>query len=74
MPLAPLKLRPFVTVEMWILLSLLLPVLQLHLAAMSSLKGEVIELSGRLQRLHAEKDILDKQFAKLHVWRLFLIY
>jgi len=47
--------------------------LQLHLAAMSSLKGEIIELSGRLQRVHAEKDILDKQFAKLHVLHLILI-
>jgi len=42
-------------------------VLQLHLAAMSSLKGEIIELSGHLQRVNAEKDVLDKQFAKLHV-------
>ena len=49
-------------------------VLQLHLAAMSSLKGEIIELSGRLQRVHAEKDVLDKQFAKLHVCCLIFVY
>jgi len=50
-----------------VIVELSFAVLQLHLAAMSSLKGEVIELSNRLQRVHAEKDVLDKQFAKLHV-------
>lgn len=54
-------------------MSLLFNALQLHLAAMSSLKGEILELSGRLQRVHAEKDVLDKQFAKLHVGHLFTI-
>jgi predicted nucleic acid-binding Zn-ribbon protein len=42
----------------------------MHLAAMSSLKGEIIELSGRLQRVHAEKDVVDKQLAKQQVDRL----
>jgi len=55
---------------MIVLLFVMFNVLQLHLAAMSSLKGEIMELSSRLQRVKAEKDVLDKQFAKLHVWRL----
>ena len=56
------------------MLLLYLSVLQLHLAAMSSLKGEIMELSGRLQRVHAEKDVLDKQFAKLHVQCPVFVY
>jgi len=57
-----------------LLTQFLFSLFQLHLAAMSSLKGEIIELSSRLQRVHAEKDILDKQFAKLHVWLLFAVF
>ena len=40
---------------------------QLHQAALTSLKGEIIELRSRLQRENLERDSLEKQLNKLHV-------
>ena len=42
-------------------------VLQLHLAALTSLKGEIIELNNRLHHVTSERDILEKQVNRLQV-------
>ncbi|KAL8203528.1 UNVERIFIED_CONTAM: hypothetical protein K2H54_056172 [Gekko kuhli] len=39
-------------------------VLQLHLAALASLKGDVVELNKRLQQTERERDMLEKKLAK----------
>ena len=41
--------------------------LQLHLAALSSLKGEIIQLGSNLQHVTTEKDHLEKQLSKQQV-------
>ena len=42
-------------------------ILQLHLAALTSLKGEIIELNNRLHHVTSERDILEKQVNRLQV-------
>ncbi len=42
-------------------------VLQLHLAALTSLKGEILELGNRLQHVTTEKEVLEKQLNKYQV-------
>lgn len=42
----------------------------LHLAALSSLKGEMIELSNEVKRVRTEKDILEKQMARHQIEKL----
>lgn len=42
----------------------------LHLAALSSLKGEMIELSNELKRVQTEKEILEKQAARHQIEKL----
>ncbi|XP_022086892.1 colorectal mutant cancer protein-like isoform X3 [Acanthaster planci] len=46
---------------------------KLHLAALASLKGEIIELTNRLQRVSAERDVLDKKLGKAQVERSRLL-
>ncbi|XP_038076690.1 colorectal mutant cancer protein-like isoform X2 [Patiria miniata] len=46
---------------------------ELHLAALASLKGEIIELTNRLQRVSAERDVLDKKLGKAQVERSRLL-
>ena len=46
--------------------------LQLHLAALTSLKGEIIELNNRLHHVTSERDILEKQVNRLQVCILFV--
>nr|XP_033784983.1 LOW QUALITY PROTEIN: colorectal mutant cancer protein [Geotrypetes seraphini] len=36
----------------------------LHLAALASLKGDIVELNKRLQQTERERDVLEKKFAK----------
>uniref|UniRef100_A0A8C6CUW5 MCC regulator of WNT signaling pathway n=1 Tax=Moschus moschiferus TaxID=68415 RepID=A0A8C6CUW5_MOSMO len=38
--------------------------LQLHLAALASLKGDIVELNKRLQQTERERDLLEKKLAK----------
>ncbi|XP_071788109.1 colorectal mutant cancer protein-like isoform X3 [Asterias amurensis] len=45
----------------------------LHLAALASLKGEIIELNNRLQRVSSERDVLDKKLGKAQVERSRLL-
>ena len=40
---------------------------QLHLAALTSLKSEILDLSGRLQHVTAEKETVEKQLSKHQV-------
>ena len=47
-------------------------ILQLHLAALTSLKGEIIELNNRLHHVTSERDILEKQVNRLQVCILHL--
>lgn len=47
-------------------------ILQLHLAALTSLKGEIIELNNRLHHVTSERDILEKQVNRLQVCILFV--
>lgn len=42
-------------------------VLQLHLAALASLKGDIVELNKRLQQTERERDLLEKKLAKAQV-------
>ncbi|KAH0501855.1 Colorectal mutant cancer protein [Microtus ochrogaster] len=42
----------------------LLPNVQLHLAALASLKGDIVELNKRLQQTERERDLLEKKLAK----------
>lgn len=42
-------------------------ILQLHLAALTSLKGEIIELNNRLHHVTSERDVLEKQVNRLQV-------
>ena len=44
--------------------------LQLHLAALTSLKGEIIDLTNRLQQVTGARDLLEKQVAKATSERL----
>ncbi len=46
---------------------------ELHLAALASLKGEIIELNNRLQRVSSERDVLDKKLGKAQVERSRLL-
>lgn len=39
---------------------------QLHLAALASLKGEILDLSSRLQRVTGERDAFEKKLSKIH--------
>lgn len=41
--------------------------LQLHLAALASLKGDIVELNKRLQQTERERDLLEKKLAKAQV-------
>ena len=43
---------------------------QLHLAALTSLRAEIIDLSNRLQQATADRDLLEKQAAKVTSERL----
>jgi len=45
--------------------------LQLHLAALTSLKGEIIEINNRLHRVISERDGLEKQLNKSQVQMSF---
>ncbi|XP_077997044.1 colorectal mutant cancer protein-like isoform X2 [Glandiceps talaboti] len=45
----------------------------LHLAALASLKGEIIELTNRLQHVTAERDSLERKFVKAQAERARLI-
>ena len=47
--------------------------LQLHLAALTSLKGEIIEINNRLHRVISERDGLEKQLNKSQVRMSFTI-
>ncbi|XP_071826338.1 colorectal mutant cancer protein-like isoform X1 [Apostichopus japonicus] len=38
----------------------------LHLAALASLKGEILDLSSRLQRVTTERDAFEKKLSKIH--------
>lgn len=40
---------------------------QLHLAALASLKGDIVELNKRLQQTERERDLLEKKLAKAQV-------
>ncbi|XP_063437691.1 colorectal mutant cancer protein-like isoform X2 [Mytilus trossulus] len=44
--------------------------LKLHLAALTSLKGEIIEINNRLHRVISERDALEKQLNKLQTDKL----
>lgn len=37
---------------------------ELHLAALASLKGDIVELNKRLQQTERERDLLEKKLAK----------
>jgi hypothetical protein len=41
--------------------------LQLHLAALASLKGEILDLSSRLHTVTQERDLLEKTLNKTQV-------
>lgn len=41
--------------------------LKLHLAALASLKGDIVELNKRLQQTEKERDLLEKKLAKAQV-------
>ncbi|XP_068103397.1 colorectal mutant cancer protein isoform X3 [Hyperolius riggenbachi] len=43
---------------------------ELHLAALASLKGDIVELNKRLQQTERERDILEKKLAKSQVGEL----
>ncbi|XP_068103404.1 colorectal mutant cancer protein isoform X4 [Hyperolius riggenbachi] len=43
---------------------------KLHLAALASLKGDIVELNKRLQQTERERDILEKKLAKSQVGEL----
>ncbi|KAG1675837.1 Colorectal mutant cancer protein [Nymphon striatum] len=45
----------------------------LHLAALASLKGEIYELSNRLQHVGQDRDLLEKQFTKAQLERINLV-
>lgn len=42
-------------------------VFQIHLAALASLKGDIVELNKRLQQTERERDLLEKTLAKAQV-------
>lgn len=46
--------------------------LQLHLAALSSLRGEISELHARLQRAAQDRETLEQALAKTQVTRISL--
>ncbi|XP_006818398.1 colorectal mutant cancer protein-like, partial [Saccoglossus kowalevskii] len=46
----------------------------LHLAALASLKGEIIELTNRLSHVTTERDSLDRKLAKAQIERARLIH
>lgn len=48
-------------------------VFQLHLAALASLKGDVVELNKRLQQTERERDLLEKKLAKAQVSDFFIV-
>ena len=41
--------------------------LQLHLAALTALKGEIIDVTDRLQRVQTEKELIERQLNRLQV-------
>lgn len=41
--------------------------LQFHLAALASLKGDIVDLNKRLQQTERERDLLEKKLAKAQV-------
>ncbi|XP_071098692.1 colorectal mutant cancer protein-like isoform X1 [Haliotis cracherodii] len=45
---------------------------RLHLAALTSLKGEIIDLNNRLQHVTSERDLLEKQLTKVQSEKLHL--
>lgn len=46
---------------------------QLHLAALASLKGDIVELNKRLQQTEKERDLLEKKLAKAQVRNILKI-
>ena len=47
---------------------------QLHLAALGSLRGEISELHGRLQRAAQDRDTLEQALAKTQVLLFFILF
>jgi hypothetical protein len=46
---------------------------QLHLAALASLKGEILDLSSRLHTVTQERDLLEKTLSKTQVTHLVAV-